>query len=274
VTVDNLGAEAVGGRVELTAPAGWNPTAQGQPTFAGLAPGGRAELTFQVKVPLDAPLDPFAVEHGLTATVTFTGGRSGQLQATATPVVAPALAAELVYQAKLLNPQQEMAPAIMRWGWEREVKIPPPPPVAVQAETPLRVTIVAEPGLAGKTIRLTLQPEGQVSPAEVRLTSTRQVVDAVVTMQQVGPYTLVLEAGQVRAEERFAAGLNDETVAARLAKAQPAPVTWRTLGQLCLGARGAAARLTPVTVPLSLPERELEWAQVLDEQGDPVRRRS
>jgi len=270
VTVDNLGAEAVAGNVALAAPAGWTVTPQGQPTFTGLAADGRAEVAFQVKVPADAELDPFAVEHGLTATVTFTGGRSGKLTATATPVVSPALAAELVYQGKLVNPQQEMAPPLMRWGWEREVIIPPPPPVAVRAETPVRMTIQADPSLVGKTVKLALQPEGQVSPAEVRITSPTQVIDAKVTMQQVGPHTLLLDGGQVTAKEAFEAGLNTETVQAQLATSLEAPVKWTTLAQLCLGARGAEARLTPVTIPIELDERDTQWAQVLDEQGNPV----
>lgn len=270
VTVDNLGAEAVAGSVALAAPAGWSAQAPGQAAFTGLAPDGRAAVTFQVAVPADAKLDPFAVEHGLTATVTFTSGRRGSLSATATPVVAPPLAAELVYHAKLLNPQQEMAPPIMRWGWEREVTIPPPPPVAVRADAPVGVTIHGHGGLVGRTATLSLEPEGRVQPQQVRLDNVSQPVNVVLTMQEVGPHRLVLEAGGARAVAAFEAGLNDETVAAQLARVPEAPARFATLGRIVVGARGAPARLTPVVIPVDLPARNVQWAQVLDEQGRPI----
>ena len=270
VTVDNLGAEAIGGSVALNVPEGWSAKAQGAPTFAGLAAGARASVAFQVTIPADAPEDPFAVENGVTAQVTFTAGRTGTLQATWTPKVAPPIEASLVYHGQLINPQQEMAPAIMRWGWEREVHIPPPPPVAVRADTPVTVTIDAEPSLVGQTVKLSLTPDGTITPSQVKLTAATQSFEAVVKLPQVGPHKLVVDAGAVRADETFEVGLNDETVVAALAKPPLCPPRFQAFAHLAVGARGAPARLTPVTIPLTLDVPDTRFMQVLDDQGHPI----
>ncbi|NUQ00798.1 MAG: beta-galactosidase, partial [Armatimonadetes bacterium] len=186
VTVDNLGAESVGGAVALTLPAGWTATpATGR--VDNLAPGNRASVPFEISVPAEAALDRFAIDYPLTARVTFDRGRSGALSATALPFLVPAIDLAATYQGKLLNPWQEMAPAIMRWGWDSEVRIPPPPPVAIGAAAPVTLTITADPSLRGQTAQLRIEPAGSISPTSVALTGGTQTVAARLRLEQPGP---------------------------------------------------------------------------------------
>ncbi len=266
VTVDNLGAETVAGRVALEVPAGWTATCA-QPDLAALAPGARAEVPFDLTVPAGAAEDRFGIDYPLNARLTLSAGRSGTVAATMLPQVVPPLDVLLSYQERPLNPWQEMTPAIMRWGWESEVHTPPPPPVSIQAPTAVEATVIADPSLAGREAAWRLEPDGQVTPARSQLAAGRQTIALQVTVPRAGSYRLVGQAGAVSFTAPFLAGVNRETVAAALAGEAKVPAGCTPRLKLSVGTRGAPARGTPVTFVVDLPPAEVARARVFDDQG-------
>ena len=273
VTVDNLAATAVSGSVSLNLPAGWVATPKAETKVPSLAPGARASVAYMLTVPQNAAVDRFGIEYPLTAKVDFNAGRTGTLQATALPLLVPALDLELVYHEVQLNPFQELAPAIMRWGWDREVHIPPPPPLAINADVPCMLKLTAEATMAGKQVTLKLEGPGKgtITPDRVTLKQGSQELKLTMRVPQAGEWQLLAEAGGPIATAPFTAGVNTETVETQLAAAKPVvPAGWQVLDQLAVGAGEAPARGTPVTVETVKGAGLTDQARVFDAAGQAV----
>jgi hypothetical protein len=227
-------------------------------------------LRFRVEVPADAAVDRFGLDYPLRGEVTFTAGRTGTLSATATPFVVPALDLDLVYAGQTVNPWQELSPPILRWGWDSEVHIAPPPPVAIRAETPVVLRLTADPSVAGQTAELSLD-DGTVTPSRVELKAGTADVPLKLHLERPGEHTLTAKAGAFTEAASFVAGVNTETLAAAMAAQQPElPNGYRMLQRLAVGARQAPARGTPATFAVKLDPAQVERAVVVDEEGHPV----
>ncbi|NOY79426.1 MAG: hypothetical protein GXP31_00325 [Kiritimatiellaeota bacterium] len=246
VWLENCGAEAVAARVSLTAPQGWTvtPVAQSDTSLAVQADawGASRAAVFRVGVGRDTAVDRFAVANSLIARATFTAGRSGVLAVRHTPRVLPPLDVLVRYHDELVTPWQELTPAVMRWGWQNEVRTPPPQPVACGVDVPVVLELAVASELVGRTIRFRLSGPGRatVRPEAVRMDDPRRTVRATVFLEKPGRYTLEAACGTVARRVEFAAGVNTETVVARLTQSRPRlPTGWRLLRLLGVGARDA-----------------------------------
>jgi len=272
VTVDNLGSEAVSGHLALDAPAGWTVSTLGQPRFADLQPSARATCGFRVHVPPDAPIDHFAIDHPLTGRLTLDKGRSGELIAKHLPKLLPVLDLRVKYQGHELTPWQEMSPPILRWGWDREVHVPPPPPLSVGADCPVTVRFRAASALVGRDVRLALSgvPGATVRPATVQLTSADQTMDLTLSIPRPGEATLVATVGDMIARGVMQAGMHTETVEAALSRTPAPPAGWTPVAALVAGVRDAPAGGTPVSFNLDHALPAPGSLYVLDSAGQPV----
>lgn len=281
VSIDNLAAVPVSGQVRVQLPTGWALGQLGNNDFSNLASGARVELRFRINVPQDVATDFFAIDYPVIAQVRFTAGMDGILSAKSLPFVKPMLDVRMVYQDRILNPWQEFTPPILRWGWNNEVVTPPPPPVAVRGNTAVTLQLSVAPLLAGRTLDLSVSDEqgrqGQVRPAEGHsavLKAGESELPVIITLPGSGDYTLRAQAGGTDATTTlvFPAAVGTETVEAALAVAKPqAPAGFTPRALLGVGARGASPG-TPVTVPLTLPERlAAEQLALFAVDGRPLR---
>ena len=275
VTIDNVGAEAVTGEAELVVPEGWQAEFVKGASFPALAPGGRSTLAVRIRVPAAATLDRFAIEHPITARATFSAGRSGVLSARHLPFVLPALDLRIRYEGRLINPWQEMTPEIMRWGWQNELRTPPPPPLACRADTPVSLELTAGPSLAGTVVRLHLTGPGapSITPDGLKVSAERGTHTVALRLPQPGDYVLHARAGDAETEVAIRAGVHTETVRTAMA-ASPGrvPPGWTPVARLGTGIRQAAARGTPVLFEdesLAGPQPDRQLA-VFDAAGKPV----
>ncbi|MBN2451384.1 MAG: beta-galactosidase [Lentisphaeria bacterium] len=273
VTIDNLDSQTVAGNVALSAPPGWTVEAFNGMAFPGLAPGGRTSARFRVTVPADAVIDPFAIDHPLLASATFTTGRSGRLQVRHLPYVMPALDVRVFYEDACLNPWQELTPPLLRWGWDNEVRIPPPPPLSAGAPCPVNLLVRVTPDWTGRALSLSVVGPGapSVSPASLTLSSPSQRLPAVLSLPGTGSYILRAACGETSVEVHLQAGVHTQTVAAAAERPpSPLPPGWRLLGTIGVGVRAAPAAGLPVTVHLPGPIETPERVRVLDAAGAAV----
>ena len=268
VTVDNFDAVAVSGEARLRGSAGWKITPAGQTNFAKLAPGKRATVAFRVTVPADAAVDRFALDNPLIAEVSFSSGRTGVLSVRHLPFVEPPLDVILTYHDQILNPWQELTPPILRWGWDREVHIPPPPPIPVKAAGEAVVEVSNSPALAGRELSLAVAGPGEArveaeKGAKLILSDKPQSIPVRFQLAKPGPYRLTVVAGDRHASANFIGGVDEDTARVTLAERQiTAPPGWQPLRLIAVGAREAPAYGQPITVKMTLPEQQAGRAAV------------
>lgn len=268
VTIDNLAAVPVSGEATLAVPAGWQ-AVPANPGFADLAPGARAAVAFAVTVPADAAIDHFGIENPLVAGVEFTAGRSGVLSVRHLPFLLPPLDVRVSYLGRDLNPWQEMQPAVMRWGWDREVVTPPAPPVSCRADAPVALRVRLAPRLLGQRLELTVSGPGQprVQPASLTLEQADMVADITLFLPEPGEYELIAQCAGERIVVPLTSGVHTHTVAAAQGWEPKIPVGWTPVARLGVGARDAAACGDAVSIPVPAIEGNLA---VFDADGEPV----
>ncbi len=278
VRIENCGAEAVAARISLGAPQGWtvapasDPGAPSLMVRAGPGESSRAAI-FRVHVGRDTAVDRFAVADSLVAEARLTRGRSGILTVRHTPRVLPPLDVLVRYHDELVTPWQELTPAVMRWGWDNEVRTPPPPPVASGADAPIGLELAVAPDLVGRTVRFRLSGPGraEIRPKTVTMDTPRHTVQAVVFLERPGRYTLEAACGVAVRRVEFTAGINTETVVDRLEQARPGvPAGWKLLRLLGVGARDADCEGSPVTLTAPGLCPQPGRAAVFDLTGAPV----
>jgi len=268
VTIDNLDSVPVSGEAKLTVPAGWQATCR-QPQFQRLGVGARATLAFSVTVPADATIDHFAVENPMVANVTFSEGRSGTLSVRHLSFVLPALDVRLSYDGRDLNPWQEMQPATMRWGWDREVVTPPVPPVSCRAKAPVTMRVRCAANLKGKMLKLAVTGPGspRVEPASLTLDTLDSTSELSLFLPEPGDYELVATASAASFRIPLTAGIHTHTVAAAARSARPnLPKGWTPVASLGVGTRDAAAVGDVVTFAVDLGAKTSDLA-VFDDRG-------
>jgi hypothetical protein len=257
VTVDNLDAGPVSGQAKLTAPEGWQVTCR-RPAFANLAPGARATVAFSVTVPADATIDHFGIENPLVASATFSAGRSGTLSVRQLPFVLPPLDVRLKYAGRDLNPWQEMQPAVLRWGWDREVITPPAPPVSCRAKAPVEMRVRCAPALRGKTLSLRVAGPGRprVKPATTVLAALDSTAEITLLLPDPGNYEVTATCGGASFSIPIVAGVHTDTVAAAAKAAHVKMLAgWTPVARLGVGTRDAGAVGDVVSFDVDLGEK-------------------
>lgn len=221
VGVVNLGTVAVSGRASLTLPAGWVARPVSGDGFTGLRPGERTQVAFKLEVPADASLDFFGINTPIEAKVTFTEGASGDLFAKMHPFVKPTLDVRVVYRDKMLNPWQELTPPVLRWGWDNEVRTPPPAPMAIRGDTPAILELDCRKDLIGKPLSLSVVHEDG-TPGKIRVADGGKAVlvdklPVIFDLPKSGTYRLTADVAGYSQMETFLAAAGIETAARVLA---------------------------------------------------------
>lgn len=271
VTLDNLGAETVSGMLSLEVPEGWTVSTIGNPVFTGLRSGARAACRFGVKTPADAPVDHFAIDNPLVGKAAFSAGVTGSLTARHLPKLLPAVDLRVEYEGRELTPWQTMAPAILRWGWDNEVHIPPPPPLSISAPCHATGTLRVDPALVGKTAELSVEgiPGASVSPATVPIEHPEQTIDLTFLIPAPGAFQFTARVGDSLSTVTLQAAVHTETVQHVLEAPGPKfPLGWAPVAVCAVGVRDADASGAPVTFDFAeeaLPQPSL--LRVFDHSG-------
>lgn len=215
VRVINLGRETVSGNIAVQLPAGWQSTPLSGNDISELRPGESAEKRFSFRVPPTVQDDFFAYENPLTAEVEFTSGVKGKLSAKLLPFVKRELDVRVMYRGEMLNPWQELTPPVLRWGWDNEVRTPPPTPLSVRGDVQATLLIDAKQDLYGKPLSLLVHHEdgtrGKIRFADKEAPVIAREVPVILDLPKAGRYSLICLGNGTPQVEMIPAAAGEET---------------------------------------------------------------
>lgn len=188
VTLDNLSAETIGAELSLTGPPDWQIKPPGA-THVSVPPGGRKEARFEVRVPPDCDVEHFRIRNVLKAQAEL-AQRQATLSCEQGVAVRPVLDVGVEYQGSRLNSYQELSPPLLRWGWGKEVLVPPPPALPLRAPATVILDIVPSAGTGGEMV---VTGDGlSIAPGELPVPTGPARVPITVTGQRSGATTLTI----------------------------------------------------------------------------------